>query len=78
MLLIGYHGRARRGSVVVSMDTPYILGPSRARTAKIAVYGETPGAMSALVDVLIGKATAPGRLPVHVAGVQRNGCAGAP
>ena len=42
--------------------------------AAIATYGDTPGAMSALVDVLLGRARAPGRLPVDVAGVERAGC----
>ena len=72
--LIGYGGSARSADVVVTMDTPYALGSSRARLAKIALYGETPGAMRALVDVLLGKARAPGRLPVPVSGVQRRGC----
>ncbi len=72
--LIGYQGGARSGDVVVSMDTPYALGRSRARVAKIAMYGDTPGAMRALVQVLLGKARAPGHLPVPVRGVQRSGC----
>lgn len=71
--LIGYHGGARTADVVVSMDTPYVLGASRAPT-KIAMYGDTPGAMRALVDVLVGRRTAPGQLPVAVAGVRRSGC----
>lgn len=72
--LVGYGGRARSADVVVSMDTPYVLGRSSARVAKIAMYGDTPGAMKALVRVLLGKARAPGRLPVPVKGVQRPGC----
>lgn len=72
--LIGYGGGPQRADVVVAMDTPYVLGRSRASTAKIATYGETPGAMGALVDVLVGRAKAPGRLPVPVAGVPRSGC----
>ncbi len=72
--LVGYGGSARRADVVVSMDTPYVLGASRAGKAKIALYGDTPGAMRALVDVLVGKAKAPGRLPVPVSGVARTGC----
>ncbi len=72
--LIGYGGSGRSADVAVTMDTPYALGESRARVAKIALYGDTPGAMRALVQVLLGKARAPGRLPVPVKGVQRTGC----
>ena len=72
--LIGYGGGSTSSDVVVTMDTPYALGRSRARVAKIAMYGDTPGAMRALVDVLLGKARAPGQLPVPVRGVQRAGC----
>jgi beta-N-acetylhexosaminidase len=72
--LIGYGGGGRSADVVVTLDTPYALGRSSARLAKVAMYGDTPGAMRALVNVLVGKARAPGRLPVPVSGVQRNGC----
>ncbi len=72
--LLGHGDRPRRADVVVSTDTPYVLGSSRGRTARIAMYGETPGAMQALVRVLLGRAKAPGRLPVKVAGVPRTGC----
>ncbi|NUS50251.1 MAG: glycoside hydrolase family 3, partial [Nocardioidaceae bacterium] len=60
--------------VVVALDTPYVLGDSRARTARIATYGETAGAMRALVSVLLGRTKAPGHLPVRVGGVARSGC----
>jgi len=72
--LVGYGGSARSADVVVTTDTPYALGSSRARVARIAMYGDTPGAMRALVQVLLGKARAPGRLPVPVPGVERSGC----
>ncbi len=72
--LVGYHGRAVVGDVVVALDTPYVLGRSRARLAKVATYGDTSGAMNALVTVLLGRAKAPGTLPVDVAGVSRRGC----
>jgi beta-N-acetylhexosaminidase len=72
--LVGFPGSAARGDVVVALDTPYVLGRSSARVAKLATYGETPGAMHALVDVLLGRSTAPGQLPVPVAGLPRNGC----
>lgn len=72
--LIGYGGRPASGSVVVTMDSPYPLGRSRARVARIAMYGDTPGAMRALVQVLLGRARATGHLPVPVKGVARTGC----
>jgi beta-N-acetylhexosaminidase len=62
------------GDVVVALDTPYGLGGSTAGTAAIALYGRTPGAFRALVEVLTGTASGGGRLPVEVAGVERAGC----
>ncbi len=72
--LVGYGGSPARGDVVVTTDTPYPLGRSSARVARIAMYGDTPGAMRALVQVLLGRADAPGRLPVPVRGVPRRSC----
>lgn len=72
--LVGYGGAGASADVVVTLDTPYPLGRSSARVARIAMYGDTPGAMRALVDVLLGRARAPGRLPVPVPGVERDGC----
>jgi beta-N-acetylhexosaminidase len=66
-------GGPARGDVVVALDTPYALGTSAA-PVRIATYGETPGAFDALVSVLLGRSTAPGRLPVDVPGVPRDGC----
>jgi beta-N-acetylhexosaminidase len=71
--LVGYPGRPVRGDVVVALDTPYVLGRSAAR-ARLATFGDTPEAMGALVSVLLGRTSAPGRLPVPVAGVARDGC----
>ncbi|MGI8433993.1 MAG: glycoside hydrolase family 3 protein, partial [Nocardioidaceae bacterium] len=59
--------------VAVSVDTPYVLAGSVAPT-RLAVFGRTPGAMAALVDVLTGDATVTGRLPVDVAGVDVPHC----
>ena len=59
--------------VLVATGTPYLLGYAD-EPVEIATYGSTPGAMSALVEVLRGRARAPGRLPVAVSGVQRRGC----
>ncbi|MEQ4205057.1 glycoside hydrolase family 3 N-terminal domain-containing protein [Actinopolymorpha sp. B9G3] len=63
------------GDVVVALDTPYGLGGSRAEKARIALYGRTPAAFQALVDVLTGRARGTGRLPVDVDGLPpRAGC----
>jgi beta-N-acetylhexosaminidase len=69
----GYGGAPVVADVAVATDTPYVLGQSRARV-RIATYGDTPGAMASLVDVLLGDARAPGRLPVVVTGMPRRGC----
>jgi beta-N-acetylhexosaminidase len=66
------------GDVVVSLDTPYLLGASDASTAKIALYGRTPAAFRALVDVLRGEQTGYGRLPVDVDGADQLGCPRSP
>ncbi len=71
----GYRGGATNTPLVVATDAPYVLGDVGAGV-RIATYGETPGAMAALVDVLLGTAAAPGRLPVEVSGVERRGCGG--
>lgn len=70
----GYAEGPGSGDIVVSTDTPYVLGRSDATMARIALYGDTPEAMRALVEVLTGDRTAPGRLPVPVHGVVRDGC----
>ena len=72
--LVGYGGGPTAADVVVSLDAPYPLGASRARVARVAMYGDTPGSMRALVRVLLGRARAPGVLPVRVRGVARTGC----
>ncbi len=43
-------------------------------THRIATYGDTSGAMEVLVEVLLGRSRAPGRLPVTMAGVERRSC----
>jgi beta-N-acetylhexosaminidase len=69
----GYQDAARDGEIAVATNTPYVLGLLRA-PVRVAAYGDTPGAMSALVDLLLGRASAPGSLPVPVKGVERDGC----
>ena len=69
----GFHDAPVDGAVAVATDSPWVLGRVGAPT-RIATYGDTPAAMEVLVDVLVGKATATGRLPVKVAGVERAGC----
>ncbi len=69
----GYRDAPVDGSVAVATDTPWVLGRVTAPT-RIATYGDTPGAMEVLVQVLLGEAAAPGRLPVRVVGVTREGC----
>lgn len=69
----GYLSGTHDGEIAVAVDTPYPLGRVSA-PVRIATYGDTIGAMSALVDVLLGEARATGSLPVDVAGVQRRSC----
>jgi beta-N-acetylhexosaminidase len=66
--------RAGSGDVVVALDTPYALADSTATQARIALYGRTPAAFRALVDVLTGVAAGGGTLPVEVANVEQPGC----
>jgi beta-N-acetylhexosaminidase len=72
--LLGVGAGPARGDVVVALDAPHVLGDSRARTAKLATYGQTAGAVRSLVGVLLGRQSAPGHLPVPVDGVPRTGC----
>ncbi|MBB5749524.1 glycoside hydrolase family 3 N-terminal domain-containing protein [Citricoccus sp.] len=66
--LVGTARGAGRGDVVVALDAPFGLASSAVpdEGALIALYGRTPGAFEALVDVLTGTAEAPGALPVDV------------
>lgn len=73
--LLGYGYGPSSADVVVSLDTPYVLASSKASVAKLALYGADADAMTALVAVLTGKATAPGSLPVAFEGLdQQGGC----
>jgi beta-N-acetylhexosaminidase len=74
VVLLGGPGSSGSGDVVVALDTPYGLGRSSAGTASFALFGRTPEAFSALVDVLTGRAAAAGTLPVAVDGVVPPSC----
>jgi len=63
----------RKAGVVVALDRPGVLAGTRARV-RLATFGETPGSIRALADVLLGRVQAPGRLPVTVPGLPRQGC----
>jgi beta-N-acetylhexosaminidase len=73
VVLVPRGGKAAHASVVVALDTPYVLRRSDARV-KVATYGDTQAVMRNLVELLLGRTTAPGRLPVPVPGVARTGC----
>ena len=73
VVLVPRGGGAVRGRVVVALDTPYVLRRSVAH-AKIATFGDNYAVMRNLVDLLLGRTTAPGQLPVTVRNVPRTGC----
>lgn len=57
---------AATGDVVVALDSPYTLAGDRAKVAKLATFGRTPATYTALVDIMLGRRAAAGRLPVAV------------
>lgn len=63
----------RKAGVVVALDRPGVLAGTRA-TVRLATFGDGPGSIRALADVLLGRDRAPGRLPVTVPGLSRQGC----
>ncbi|MFI7547958.1 glycoside hydrolase family 3 protein [Actinoplanes sp. NPDC049599] len=75
--LVGYGDRQTdlnpEASITVMMDAPYLLAASRSPTL-LATYSSSPLALTALATVLAGKAKAPGRSPVAVAGLPRSAC----
>jgi beta-N-acetylhexosaminidase len=70
--LMGYGDGDRElvadAGVTVAMDTPYVLADAGS-PVKVATYSSTRVAMRALAAVLSGRAPAPGRSPVPVAGL---------
>lgn len=59
--------------VMVALDVPYNLENYTA-PVKIALFGATPDAFNALVDVLTGSAISGGHVPVNITVGDRNGC----
>lgn len=60
-------------TVTVGMDTPYLLGQARSKVL-LATYSSTAASMTALAEVLAGKAKPTGRSPVPVSGLPRSTC----
>jgi beta-N-acetylhexosaminidase len=77
--LVGYGDDAsdlRSGAAVtVGMDVPYVLGKATSKVV-LATYSSSAASMSALADVLAGRAKATGRSPVPVSGLPATSCAG--
>ena len=61
-------------AITVIMDTPYLLAKATSPTL-IATYSSSELSLTALANVIAGKATAPGRSPVAVTGLPRSACA---
>jgi beta-N-acetylhexosaminidase len=77
--LVGYGDEAKDlspdAAVTVMMDTPNLLAAAKSPTL-IATYSSSALSLTALANVLAGKAKAPGRSPVPVPGLPRGACAG--
>ncbi len=75
--LVGYGDRrtdlSPDAAVTVMMDHPALLAGATSPTL-IATYSSSPASLSALADVLAGKAKAPGRSPVTVPGLPPSTC----
>jgi beta-N-acetylhexosaminidase len=57
----------------VGMDRPDLLASARSPVLA-ATYSSSPASLSALADVIAGRARAPGRSPVGVTGLPRSAC----
>jgi beta-N-acetylhexosaminidase len=66
-------GDLSAAAATVSMDTPYLLGSARSKV-RVATYSSTRASLRALAAVIAGRAPAPGRSPVGVAGLPRSAC----
>jgi beta-N-acetylhexosaminidase len=60
-------------AVTVAMDTPYVLSAAKSPTL-IATYSSSALSLTALANVLAGKAKAPGHSPVPVSGLPSTAC----
>ncbi|MBE0008838.1 beta-N-acetylhexosaminidase [Arthrobacter sp. AET 35A] len=65
--LVGADGAGATADLAVGLDAPWALDTVDA-PVEIAAYGNSPGAFAAVLDVLTGAASAPGRLPVATMG----------
>jgi len=76
--LVGYGDDATDlasgAAVTVAMDTPYLLAAADS-PVRVATYSSTQAAMTALAEVIAGRASAPGRSPVAVPGLPASACA---
>lgn len=70
---IGTGGTVTPGDIAVTTDAPYALARSAA-SHRIALYGTGQPAMRALIEVLTGRADAPGELPVEIPGLEPTRC----
>ena len=59
--------------ITIALDRPTVLGRVGSRV-ELATYGDQRAAMTTLADVLLGRRTAPGHLPLDVPGAERRGC----
>ncbi|MEQ4302264.1 glycoside hydrolase family 3 protein [Plantactinospora sp. B6F1] len=75
--LVGYGDTSadlRAGAAVtVAMDTPYLLGRASSGVL-LATYSSTTASVTALAEVLAGRARPTGRSPVPVGGLPRTSC----
>ncbi|MBB2941866.1 beta-N-acetylhexosaminidase [Actinoplanes lutulentus] len=60
-------------AITVAMDSPSLLGLSRSPTL-VATYSSSKLSLAALAAVIAGKAKAPGKSPIEVAGLKRSAC----
>jgi beta-N-acetylhexosaminidase len=75
--LVGYGDRltdlSLDAQVTVGMDKPDLLASARSPVL-VATYSSSPASLSALAEVIAGRAKAPGRSPVEVTGLPRSAC----
>ncbi|BCJ45107.1 beta-N-acetylhexosaminidase [Actinoplanes ianthinogenes] len=76
--LVGYGDKpvdlSPDAAVTVMMDLPGLLAYAKSPTL-VATYSSSKLSLTALASVIAGKATAPGKSPIAVAGLPRSACA---